>query len=50
MTTLRRSAQDDPYADETSRQIGERAPIGLLFFVVCVILSSGFEIAGARSK
>ena len=36
---------DDPYAAETTRQVGERAPAGLLFFGVCVVLSSIFEIA-----
>src|SRR5262249_45459596 len=45
MPTLRRTTRDDPYADETIRQVGERATLGLVFFVVCVILSSGFEIA-----
>src|SRR5690348_14540699 len=36
---------DDPYAAETTRQVGERAPAGLLFFGVCVVLSSVFDIA-----
>jgi PAS domain S-box-containing protein len=45
MAPLRRSTRDDPYADETIRQVGDRAGLGLLFFVVCVVLSSGFEIA-----
>ncbi len=45
MPPLRRPTRDDPYADETIRQVGERAALGLLFFVVCVVLSSGFEIA-----
>lgn len=45
MEPLRRNRRDDPYADETLRQIGQRAPGGLVFFVVCVVLSSGFEIA-----
>ncbi len=39
------SRRDDPYADETTRQVGERAPAGLLFFGVCVVLSSIFDIA-----
>src|SRR5437899_10295167 len=34
MPPLRRTTRDDPYADETIRQVGERAPLGLLFFVV----------------
>jgi PAS domain S-box-containing protein len=45
MQPLRRTTRDDPYADETIRQVGERASLGLLFFVVCVVMSSGFEIA-----
>jgi PAS domain S-box-containing protein len=45
MAPLRRDTRDDPYADESIRQVGERAPLGLLFFVVCVVLAAGFEIA-----
>ena len=45
MPPLRRATQDDPYADETIRQVGERAGLGLVFFVVCVVLASAFEIA-----
>src|SRR5689334_23381844 len=37
--------RDDPYAVETTRQLGERAPAGLLFFGFCVVLSSIFDIA-----
>jgi hypothetical protein len=37
--------RDDPSGDETSRHVGERAHAGLAFFVGCVIVSTGFEIA-----
>jgi PAS domain S-box-containing protein len=36
---------DDPYADETVRQVAARAPSGIAFFIVCVTLSTAFEIA-----
>src|SRR6185436_13237601 len=36
---------DDPYADETIRQVAARAPGGLVFFLACVAVSTIFEIA-----
>jgi len=45
MTVVRAREGDDPYAAETSRQVGERAAPGLLFFGLCVVLSSIFDIA-----
>jgi PAS domain S-box-containing protein len=37
--------RDDSSADEAGRHVGERAHAGVAFFVGCVILSTGFEIA-----
>src|SRR5262249_8719372 len=37
--------RDDPIAVETSRQVGDRAPAGLAFVALCVVLSSVFDIA-----
>jgi PAS domain S-box-containing protein len=45
MTGLRPGRPDDPYADETIRQVSARAPAGLAFFLTCVTISSIFEIA-----
>ena len=45
MGGLRRWRLDDPYADETVRQVAERASGGLAFFLGCVFLSTCFEIA-----
>src|SRR5436190_11174975 len=45
MPVVRSRKGDDPYAAETSRQVGERAAPGLLFFGLCVVLSSIFDIA-----
>jgi PAS domain S-box-containing protein len=36
---------DDPYADETIRQVAARASAGLVFFLACVAISTIFEIA-----
>src|SRR6185369_13590271 len=44
-TGLRPGSQDDPYADETVRQVASRAPAGLAFFLACVTISTIFEIA-----
>jgi hypothetical protein len=41
---------DDPYADETVRQVAARAPSGIAFFIVCVTLSTAFEIARFPSR
>src|SRR5258705_13564184 len=45
MTGLRPGRLDDPYADETVRQVSARAPAGLAFFLACVTISTIFEIA-----
>ena len=45
MGGTRGSRRDDPYADETVRQVAARAPAGFAFFIACVTLSTGFEIA-----
>jgi PAS domain S-box-containing protein len=42
---MRRTGRDDPYADEAIRQVGACAGDGLVFFLVCVVMSSAFEIA-----
>ena len=39
------SGRGDPYTVETTRQVGERVPGGLLFFGACVVLSTVFDIA-----
>jgi PAS domain S-box-containing protein len=45
-TSIARGARrEDPYADETTRQLALRAPVGLAFFVACVAVSTLFEIA-----
>ena len=36
---------DDPYADETIRQVAARASAGLVFFLACVAISTIFEVA-----
>ena len=35
---------DDPYADETIRQVAARASAGLAFFLACVAISTTFEM------
>jgi len=45
MGGIGRGRLDDPYADETVRQVAARAPAGFAFFIACVTLSTGFEIA-----
>ncbi len=45
MAALRHTTRDDPFEDETIRQLGARARVGLVFFVVCTIVSAAFEIA-----
>jgi hypothetical protein len=45
MASLRSDERADPFAAEVVRQVARRAPAGLVFFLVCVVLSSGFEIA-----
>jgi PAS domain S-box-containing protein len=44
MFEVRGGIRDDPSADETNRHVGERAHVGFVFFLGCVILSTVFEI------
>jgi PAS domain S-box-containing protein len=37
--------RDDPYAAETARDVGRRAPAGIWFFFGCILLGAVFDIA-----